>query len=476
MIMVRKIFLCVAAAVAVTGAEAQKLSVDKVVAQIGNSSILYSEVEQGARDLGEYYKEVGITQQRDLFYEALESLMERKLAYYQAQVDSLKIDEAAANIDAGNMLNARIKEAGGVRELEQMSNMTVYDIRKRLEQQMREEYFSQTMRQSIVGDGKIKVTPGEVELFFAKFPSDSIPTIPEQYMYAQITRFPSNMKEAKERVRERLMGLREQVIEGDTKFETLARLYSEDTGVDGTANKGGELPPLLLEQMDPVWQPVVERLRPGQISEVVETEYGLQIIQLIERDDDRYRVRYIPMRPKYTNEDLAVGARFLDSLARVIRMDSISFETAARRYSDDAASRQNGGIATNAEFLQITQRGRGTGAQMMFKFRKDDFSQSNNVRDYIELSKLKPGEVSDSFSSRDLKGNELSKIVKLLQVFPTHEANMADDYLVLEQQAINAKREATYLKWLEETIASTHVNIDPAYKDPTKWLNKAWLK
>jgi peptidyl-prolyl cis-trans isomerase SurA len=464
--------LCVAAAVAATGLWAQKLSVDKVVAQVGNSVILYSEVKQAAADMEAYNKELGVTPKRDLFYEALEGLMERKLAYNQAQIDSLTIDQTASDTEAGEILSAQIKEAGGVKELEAQHNMTIYDIRKTLEQQMREAYYAQTMQSAIIGAGKVAVTPGEVELFFETFPSDSIPTIPEQYIYAQITRFPSNMKEAKERVREQLMGFRERIVAGDARFQTLARIHSEDRE---TGNKGGELPPLTLEQMDPEWQTVVERLRPGQISEVVESEYGLQIIELVEHNDGLYTLRYIPMKPKYTPEDLARGALFLDSLARVIRADSITFEAAARRYSNDASSRQNGGVVTNAEYLQIARRGSQiSGSDMMFKFRKDDFNY--NPRDYIILSGLKPGEVSDSFSARDLKGNEMSKIVKLLQIIPSHEANMADDYLLLEQAALNAKREKAYQEWLNKTIAATHVSVDPAYKDPTKWQNKAWLK
>lgn len=467
--------LCVAAVAAVVGVWAQKMSVDKVVAQVGNSVVLYSEVKQAAEELVKYHKDMGIVSRREPFYEALEDLMERKLGYNQAQIDSLKIDETAVIAAAGETLSAQIEEAGGVKELEAIHNMTIYDIRKTLEQQMRELYFFDQMRYSLIGGDKVGVTPGEVELFFETLPADSIPIIPEQYSYAQITRFPSNMKEAKERVREQLMGFREQVIEGKSKFETLARLYSEDSGPEGTAMKGGELPPLSLEQMDPEWQAVVERLRPGQISEVVETEYGLQIIQLAERVGDRYRLRYIPMRAKYTNRDLNKGALFLDSLARVIRADSMSFEAAARRYSDDAMSRQNGGIVTNAEFLQVTRR-QASGAEMKFKFMKEDFAQNYNGRDYMELEKLKEGEVSNSFSARDIHGNELSKIVKLLQVYPAHEANMADDYLLLEQAAANAKRDRVYLEWLNETIASTHVSVDPAYKDPTKWKNKAWLE
>ncbi len=454
--------------------QAQKMTVDKVVARVGNSAILYSDVEEAERGLDEQYKAAGLTPERDLFYEALEGLMERKLAYNQALIDSLTIDESAAVAEAGEVLGARIAAAGGISNLEKEHNTTVYDIQKTIEQQMREMYYFDAMQYEVMGGSKVKITPGEVEMFFAKFPADSIPTIPEQYMYGQITRFPANMAQAKEAVRERLMGLRSQVMDGSSKFETLARLYSEDSGAEGTAIKGGLLPPFELEQMDPAWQVAVERLRPGQISEVVETEYGLQIIQLDGMEDGKYVLRYIPMRPKYSTEDLAVGARFLDSLARVIRADSISFEAAARKFSQDAASRENGGIATNTEYLQITQGGRAAGGQMMFKFKKDDFTY--NVRDYIELSELKPGEVSDSFSARDLKGNELSKIVKLIEVFPTHEANMADDYLLLEQAAMNAKREEVYQKWLDDSIAHTYIYIDPAYRDQTKWKNRRWLE
>lgn len=470
----KKILLFAVAALAAAGASAQRQTVDKVVANVGNSAILYSEVDEAAKELAELYRNAGLTSQRDLFHEALEKLMERKLGYYQALVDSLTIDEGAAITQAGDMLKAQIEAAGGVHELELLHNMTIFDIQKALEQRTREEYFAEAMQYEVMGGTKVQVTPGEVELFFRKFPADSIPTIPEQYMYGQITRYPASMKEAKERVRERLMGMREDVIAGKSKFETLARLYSEDSGEQGTASRGGELPELTLELMDPAWQAAVERLRPGQISEVVETEYGLQIIQLIETDGKTYRMRYIPMRPKYSVSEMAVGARFLDSLAGVIRADSITFEEAARLYSDDANSRQNGGIATNTEMLQIMQNGRASGGQMVFKFRKEDFEY--NLRDLRELSALKVGEVSAAYTTRDLKGNDLSKIVKLLAVYPTHEANMADDYLILEQMALENKRRDTYARWLNKTIDGTYVRIDQAYRDATQWSNKRWLK
>lgn len=470
----KKIILFALAALAATTAGAQHLTVDRVVANVGNGTILYSEVEEAAKGLAEQYRAMGRTSQRDLFHEALEGLMERKLSYYQALVDSLTIDESAVLSQAGDMLKAQIAEAGGVRELEQQQNMTIFDIQKGLEQRTRESDFADQMHYEAMGGAKVQVTPGEVELFFRKFPKDSIPTVPEQYMYGQITRFPASMKEAKERVREQLMGMRADVIGGKSKFETLARLYSEDTGANGTASAGGELPPLELESMDPAWQAAVERLRPGQISEVVETEYGLQIIQLIEGDGKTYRLRYIPMRPKYSTVEMTVGTEFLDSLARVIRADSITFEEAARLYSDDAASRQNGGIATNTEMLQLMQGGRASGGQMVFKFRKEDFEY--NIRDFRELSALKVGEVSNAYTTRDLHGNDLSKIVKLLAVYPTHEANLAEDYLALEQAALAAKQKQNYDRWLNKTIDATYVRIDPAYRDPAKWQNKRWLK
>lgn len=468
--MTRKIIMCAAAAMVAGGVWAQKMTVDKVVAKVGNSSILYSEVVEAAEGLAENYRNAGMTSDRDLFYEAMEGLMERKLAYSQALIDSLTIDESMVVNNAADMLRAQTNEAGGIRELEKKNNMIFYDIRKDLEQQIREMAYAEAMQYDVMSPDKLKITPGEVELFFARFPADSIPTIPEQYMYAQITRFPATMKEAKERVREQLMAMREQVINGGSRFETLARLYSEDAG---TALKGGELPPLTLEQMDVAFRNAVERLRPGQISEVVETETGQQIIQLTDKEGDTYRMRYIVLRPRYSDEELGAGALFLDSLAREIRAGSITFEDAARRYSDDAATRQNGGIATNVELLSLTQF-QPSGTQMQFKFKKDDFQY--NVRDYRELSSLKVGEVSDSFSTEDLKGNRMSKIVKLLAVYPTHEANLADDYLLLEEAALDAKREKAYFDWLDRTIDATNVYIAPEFRDPAKWKNKRWLK
>ena len=109
---------------------------------------------------------------------------------------------------------------------------------------------------------KVSVIPGEVERFYKSISKDSLPLVADQYVYAQITKFPKSMTAAKQRTRERLIDMRERVITGKAKFENLARMYSQDPG---TMMRGGEMDPSTLEQLDPAFGAALEKMRPGQI-------------------------------------------------------------------------------------------------------------------------------------------------------------------------------------------------------------------
>lgn len=463
--------LCLTAMVAgisMQGYAQEKLSVDKIVANVGNSAILYSEVVETAQQLTEMYLQEGHTSDRDPFYEALELLLEQKLAYNQAQIDSLTIDESMVSSYVDDMVRAQVEQVGTVKELENMHHMTIYDLRKDLSNRVRVTLFKQTMERNVKGN--IKITPGEVESFYKSLPADSIPIVPEQYVYAHIVRFPAKMEQAKQRVRETLLDMREQVINGTANFETLARLYS----IDGSAAQGGELPPFTKNQMIEPFATAAAKLKPGQVSEVVETENGFHIIQMIDKMGDRYHVRHILMQPQYTRDELVEGSIFLDSLANVIREGKITFEKAALQNSEDATTRMNGGIVNNIDLLQALRPGQVNASETSFKFKREDFG--NNTQDYNVIRTMNEGDISDSFYAHDLRGNALSKIIKLVKVYPTHPANLQDDYLELEAYALMDKQNKEYQKWLKKTIDATFIRIDPAYRKPEMFVNKMWIK
>ncbi|MEG2613857.1 MAG: peptidylprolyl isomerase, partial [Alistipes sp.] len=425
----KSIFLALATlCVCGTFAQKQQVVLDKVVAVVGGSSILYSDMNSYARQLTEQRRAEGYTSDRDPQNEALEALMMQKLLYTQAQIDSVKINDSDVASRAEEQVQMMAVEAGGVAKLEAREHIAIFNIREMMRQRLEEQSYAEAMQDQITS--KVTIVPGEVDRFYKKIDKDSLPMMPEQYIYAQIVRYPKSIVQSKQRTKERLLEMRERVIKGDAKFETLARMYSQDPS---TMMRGGEMDPIALNQLVPEFS-VLEKLKPGQISEVVETQYGFHIIQLIEKRGMLYRFRHILLAPSSPPNELVDAMRTLDSLAHLVRMDSLSFDRAAYEYSDDAHSKMNGGVVSNHDVLEHFRAGDPKLTQTAF--RKEDFGSNNKLDDYNALTLLKVGEISPAFLSKDLNNNELAKIVKMVGIIPSHKASLNEDYLRLEELAL----------------------------------------
>ena len=445
--MLKKGMLGAAFALLVAGAGAfaqkQQVMLDKVVAVVGSSSILHSEVAEYARQLTAQRRAEGYTSDRDPMNEALEALMTQKLLFNQAQIDSVKINAGDIATHVEQQIQNMIETEGSIPKLEAKHHMAIFSIRENMRQRYEEQSYASSMQSEVVS--KVSVIPGEVEHFYKSIDKDSLPTVAEQYVYAQITRFPKSITEAKQRTRERLLDMRERIITGKAKFENLARMYSQDPGT----------------------------MMRGQISEVVETRYGQHIIQLLDKRGSLYHFRHILLRPVYTMDELNEGVVFLDSIANQIRKDSLSFDKAALQFSDDATSKMNGGIVSNHDILE---RFNAFEAKLtVTKFLREDFAHFGALDDYNALIRLKPGEISPAFLTEDIMGNQLAKIVKLVEIIPTHVASLNEDYLRLEEMALNAKQERVFKEWLTKKIDAMYVYIAPEFRDG-EFENKSWVK
>ena len=451
-----------------TFAQKQQVTLDRVVAVVGGSSILHSEVSDYARALVAQRRQEGYTSDRDPMNEALEALMTQELLYNQAQIDSIQINAGEISSRVESQIQQMITEEGSILRLEAKHHMPVFNIRENLRQRYEEQAYAGMMRNDVMS--KVTVTPGEVERYYKSLSKDSLPIVADQYVYAQITRFPKSMTEAKQRTREQLVDMRERVITGKARFETLARMYSQDPG---TMMRGGEMEPATLNSLDPAFADALEQLRPGQISEVVESQFGFHIIQLLDKRGQLYHFRHIILKPSYTAEELGESLTMLDSLATLVRADSITFEQAALAHSDDKNSKMNGGIVSNHDILE---RMEAYDAKLtVTKFLREDFARFNALDDYNRLLRLKPGEISTSFLTTDIMQDQLAKIVKLVRVIPTHEATMAEDYLRLEEMALADKQDRIFREWLDRKIDGMYVYIDPAFRDGA-FENKRWVR
>ena len=450
-------------------AQKRQVVLDRVVAIVGGSAILYSEVADAAQMLVEERRAQGYTSDRDPMHEGLEMLMTQKLLYSQSLIDSIPINGSVDSC-VEERLQQMINAAGSIADFEKMQHMPIFNYREILRQRVTEQEGARAMRGHVEED--VTVTPGEVERFFDTLTTEELPIIPEQYVYAHIVRYPSSREEAKQRTKERLLEMRERIISGKSTMTILARTYSVDPG---SAMNGGEYPPGPLNQLTPPFADALSKLKAGQISEVVETEFGFHIIELIdEPKNGMYHYRHILLKPVYTDQELLEPTLFLDSLVQVIRADSISFEDAARQHSQDDLSKMNGGLVSNHDVLMSNPNY----ANVKFsstKFKKEDFGQGKSLQDYIMLSRLKIGEVSNSFMTEDIRTNELSKIVKLLDIIPTHSASLSSDYLDIEQMALEMKKERVFNAWMKEKIDGLYIFVDPEFRNG-EFQYPNWIK
>jgi peptidyl-prolyl cis-trans isomerase SurA len=236
--------------------------------------------------------------------------------------------------------------------------------------------------------------------------------------------------------------------------------------------RGGEYPPGPLESLTPPFADALSKLKPGQISEVVETDYGFHIIELIdEPKNNLYHYRHILLKPTYTNDELLAPNRFLDSLSQVIRGDSISFEEAAKQHSQDDMTKMNGGLVTNHDLLMHYNAG--NVKYTATKFRREDFGARQ--QDYMNLITMKVGDVSSAFVATDIKGDVISKIVKLLEIIPTHSASLEEDYLNIEEMALTDKKNRVFDEWMKEKIDGQYVYIAPDFREG-EWEYPNWVK
>ena len=438
--------------------------VDEVVAVVGNSMILYSDVVNTMHDIAEQQREQGYTSNRDPQCEAIEALLMQKMLANQARLDSLEGNQGFVEQRVEQRISQLMEQFGSMRAVEEEYRRPIYQIRDDLRETYLDMMLAQTMEYSIKGD--VAIIPSEVERFYRKIDKDSLPMVPEQYVYAQIVMYPPSMEDAKLRARERLLEFRERINNG-TSFSVLARTYSQDPG---SAMRGGEFDFTVIDGFHRPFAEALERLRPGQISPIVETEDGFHIIELLETKGNQYRFRHILIKPEFTMEEMTETAQRLDSVANVIRSGEMTFEEAALKFSQDNYSKFNGGEVTNREIIEIYNEGARNTSN---RFTREQLGYMGS--DYNYLRTLKPGDVSSSYGTTDIRGNQQIKIVSLKEIIPTHRADLNEDYAMIEDAAILDKQERIYGDWLKKKIAGMYIRIEPKYQN-CEFQNKGWIK
>jgi len=343
--------------------------IDKIVAVVGNNIIMQSDIEE---QYMQYRMQGGIKgSASSIRCEILEDMLFRKLMLNQAELDSITVSDEQIDSEVDRYIRYYLSQFGSQEKLEKYYDKPMKDIKNDLRDMLKEKQLMEEVQRKIV-EG-VNATPSDVREFYNNIPKDSIPMVSAQYEIAELVKKPPITLDEKLAVKERLYGLRSRILKGE-RFSTMALLYSEDPG---SAKKGGELGFKGRGELVPEFEAAAFALKDGEISEVVETEYGYHIIQLIERRGDYINVRHILLTVRVSPEALQTAYNELEYIANLIRNDSITFDEAVKVHSDED-DKTNGGYLINPV----------TGGTL---FAAEDLDQQVSV----VINRLQVGEVSD---------------------------------------------------------------------------------
>lgn len=436
------IILSVLAIFAGQGAAGQQV-VESVVAVVGNEVVYLSEIEGQVVQLKAERDPTPVEQLRCRIFE---DQLIQKLFLDQARIDSIEVSPESVESDLNGRLTEYIRRAGSEQALESYFSKSMTEIRKDLREMLTNQYIVQETQSTIAQD--ITVTPDEVKKYYNSIPRDSLPLMPRKVQLSMISVEPPDMEASKAEVRQRLLDLRSRIINGDS-FSTLAVLYSEDPG---SAARGGELGFNTRGELAKPYAEAAWSLKQGVVSKIVETEFGFHIIQLVERKGDMVNSRHILMKPKLTPEQTEWAILKLDSIAALVRTDSLTFSQAAMRYSSDKTTRANGG-------KMVSQNP----SERVNWLTLDELSREVN----LVVRNMKLGEISEPFRTTDAKGNNIYCIVRLDEEIPAHNVNMKDDYNFLSEAALRDKQGRMYEDWIRDKIKRTYIRISDDFKGCT---------
>lgn len=434
----------------------QKGMVDYIVAVVGKDIILASDVEQRLLMM----KQSGeLPTTGDVKCQILEQMLTEKLLVNQARIDSIKINQMGIESSLQDRMDRLVATMGSMKAVEEMYKKTAFQIKQELRETIKDQFLAQQERSSIME--KVVVTPSDVQKFFSKMPKDSLPLLPDQYIFRQIALYPPASSNAKLEAKDKLLSIRERILKGE-KFANLAILYSQDIE---SAKRGGELGFAPAKNYVKPFADACANLREGQVSNIVETEYGYHIIQMTERKGDLFNARHILIKADFSPEHKMVVMNKLDSIANLIRHDSLTFEKAALRFSEDKNSRLNGGMVVNMVPMNSNMN------YNTNKFDKDYI----NPKDYYSISTLKEGQISQPYESVDDSQQQVVKITKIEKFIPSHVVNLKEDFKLIQDIALQKKQEEYFEKWLNESIQKMYIKIDPSFVK-CDFRKKGWIK
>lgn len=432
-----------------TKSTTERIKIDGVAAVIGDYIILESDVDKTFLDL----QQQGVSMEGFTRCKLLGKLMEDKLYAHQAVQDSIDVSPGEINDRVNQNIEYFSQQTGGMAELLKFYAMEdEATLRERLTEITKVQFLTQRMQSKVVRD--VEITPEEVRQFFEKIPVDQRPVIGVELEVAQIIIAPDPSEEAVNKVVEKLKQIKEEVESGSS-FGTKAILYSKDraSGRQGGLMQINKRMPLAKEFKD-----VAFSLQQGEISDPFETEFGWHIVMIDKVRGQERDVRHILLIPEITDDKLEDARKEIDTLRQRIIAGELTFEDAARSFSDDKETRNNGGKLINPATYDTH-----------FELTKMDPEQ------YSQIEPLKGDEISIPLIDETRTGQKRFKLLKVTNRYNEHVADYSKDYIKIKSLALKEKQLQEVEKWIAQKIKDTYISVSSDNRNcefTNNWLKK----
>ncbi len=419
-------------------------SIDKVEAIIGDEIVLSSDIESQYIQ----YLAQGNIKSSKVRCEIIEDILFQKLLVNQAKIDSVVVNDEDIYSEINKRLNYFESQLGSLEKVEEYFGKSKADIEIELARIIKEQFLAQKVQSSISSD--IKINPVEVRDFFADY-KDDIPLVPAKVELLQILVRPVISEQEKNRLIDKLNGFRTRVYNGED-FKMLAALYSDD---EGSSSKGGDLGFVNRGELVPEFERAAFRLKEGEISEVVESQFGFHIIQMIERRGDLINVRHILLRNRVSSTALYNAKIKIENIEKDIKSGIITFDNAIQKYSDDD-NKKNGGMLLNVNTMSSMHI----------------IEEMNPKLKYI-VEKLDTDSISEPVILDLPNDLQAYRILKLHKRVDSHKANLVDDFSMIKGFAEQVKQQDNLMIWIQNTIDKTYIKINDGILNclfKNKWI------
>lgn len=410
--------------------------IDEIIAKVDNYIVLKSELDRAYLD----YLANGGRPGEETRCQFLALLIRNKLMMAKAEIDSVVVLDEEVDANTQSRINMILAQSGNsAQQLEAIYGKSMEQIRMELRDQIKEQMVVREMERTISAD--IAVTPAEVRRFFARIPEDSLPYFSAEVEVAQIVRKAKVNEEQKNATRLELVAIRDRILKG-ADFTELAKQHSDDPSV--TYN-GGDMGWVGRGQMVPEYEAMAFRLEKNEISQPFETQYGFHIMQLLDRRGNEYHSRHILISPEPSEEDVQDAIVFLDSIRTLIINDSLTFQKAAREFSDDVLTKGDGGFFTDSE-----------GSLRIPVDELDPYV-------FLTIDSMKVGNISAPIAYRTDDGKQAARILYYKSRLGPHEASLDQDWQRIQAAALNEKKNRLLQRWFEKARHDVFIDIDEAY-------------